>query len=429
MRPKEYYDQFTIQEDARYIFTLMPSEFEKQYKKFIKESIESIELESGELLCESYSDTEAGADKVDEVWKNIQKAGIIIANITGFKPKVMLELGVAMMKKARVILVAEKSLEGKQDLPINIGALKVKFYEPDKMTEFSNWVKNQVLNWISPEEPKIKNSEVNRLMNDALELRRNENYSTAYLLFENMDKKDPGNWYIYKEWGITYKEDKNLAEARKRLEQALEFAQRTRYKSEIYTELGVVFRESNMMDNALVAFEKAENLNRDNADLYDKWAYSLYTIGKYSEALDKMKIAFHLDSNNEIYKGKFDYYSKKFLNPGLPIRLEDWIRDLEQTPEQTGEKPINNGRNTKINFDKFTKKYRIGEIIEGKIENTKANLGAFVRLTKEINGMIFWKRLPGNFDLNPRYAIGKSIRVKIIRYKHDQSHVQLEEVR
>ncbi|MCP5107145.1 MAG: hypothetical protein GY950_27410, partial [bacterium] len=119
MRPKEYYDQFTIQEDARYVFALLPPEFQKLYKKFIKEPIENIQIEDGKITCENHLDFDVGIDCQNEIWKSIQKAGIIIANITGFKPNLMLELGVALTKKERVILIAEKSLDGKANLPFH----------------------------------------------------------------------------------------------------------------------------------------------------------------------------------------------------------------------------------------------------------------------------------------------------------------------
>lgn len=428
MRPKQYYDQFTIQEDSRYIFTIMPDEFELQYKKFIKEPIESIELDSGKVTCESYHDLEIGTETVNEIWKNIQKAVIVIANITGFNPKVMLELGVALMKKNRIILIAEKSLERKANLPVNIGTLKVQFYEPNKMAEFSDWLKNQILNWITPEEPRIKDPDVIGLMNDALQMRREEKFSTAYLLFENMDKKEPANWYIYKEWGITYKEDKKYEEALNKLEQALDYAKRTIHRSEIYTEMGIVFSENKMVENALVAFQKAENLDRENADLYDKWAETLYTFGKYNEAMDKMKEGVRLDSNNEVYKLKFDFYARKFVDPNLSIDLNTWIREKMKPSAPQVQSQGRSLRNVKHDFDNFTRRYRIGEILEGKIEYTKPNLGIFVRLAKEIIGLVSWKRLPGNFDLNQRYAIGKSIRVKIIMYKPERYHIELDEV-
>ncbi|MGD2093193.1 MAG: hypothetical protein PVH61_43935, partial [Candidatus Aminicenantes bacterium] len=110
MRPKEYYERNTIQEDARYIFTLIPPEFKDQYKKYIKEPIEKIKLWDGKVTCKCNFELDPGTDQLWEIWKHIQKASVIIANITGFKPDVMLELGVALMKKGHVFLMAEKSL-------------------------------------------------------------------------------------------------------------------------------------------------------------------------------------------------------------------------------------------------------------------------------------------------------------------------------
>ena len=180
-----------------------------------------------------------------------------------------------------------------------------------------------------------------------------------------------------------------------------------------------------MMDNALVNFEKAENQNRDNADLYDKWAYSLSTIGKYIEAMDKMKEAIRLDNNNENYKWKFDYYSKKFIKPDWPPDLETWLHEKERPTRVPNESPSSSGKNDKVSFNNFSSKYRVGDELNGKITRTIPKLGAFVQLTKDITGMIFWRKLPGNFDLNPRFEVGKSIRVKILRYNDQQNQIDL----
>jgi len=151
LRPKEYYEQFAIQEDKSYIFALIPPEFEEQYKKYIKAPFEKIKLVDGKVNCISHIEFDTGIDKLTEVWKNIQKASIIIANITGFKSSVMLELGVALMKKGeRVILIAEKSLDGKLNLPFDVSPLGVVFYEPNKLDEFSDRLVNQVETWMTP---------------------------------------------------------------------------------------------------------------------------------------------------------------------------------------------------------------------------------------------------------------------------------------
>lgn len=314
MKPKDYYDQFSIHEDSRYVFALIPPGFRMQYHKFIKEPIEKIELDEGKITCESYQDFEPSADLIDELWRSIQKAGIIIANITDFKPNVMLGLGVALAKKRRIIIIAENSLDGRSNLPFVISTINIEFYEPGEMDKFSDWIVTQVEKWITPDEPKLKDTKVIGLMNTILGLRREEKFDAALLLFESVDMIEPGNWYIYKEWGITFKEKKDYDNACQKLQKALEFTRSNKNKSEIYTELGVVYMEDIRVNDALVAFEKAENLNRDNACLYEKWAYLYFSMGKYADALDKILLALKLNKNHKVYRWLFEFYSKKYLD-------------------------------------------------------------------------------------------------------------------
>lgn len=429
MRPKEYYDQFTFQEDAKYIFTLMPREFENRYIKYIKEPIETIKLDEGEVICESYQNFEAGTDQIDEVWKSIQKSGIIIANITDFKPNVMLELGVALMKKGRVILIAEKSLDGKANLPFNISTLGVKFYEPDKLAEFSDWLKGQVAKWITPDEPRIKDTRVIKLMNDVLSMRREKKFDTALLLFEGMDKIESGNWYIYKEWGITYKESNDYQRAYKKLEKALEFAKNNTHKSEINTELGVVYHENNMENKALIAFEKAENLDRDNSKLYEKWAYLYFKIGKYNDAMNKMMLAVKLDGNNKGYKWRFEFYSRKFLEPNFTMGLKSWLDMKKKGPVSP---PIVDPprkkdffTNDPRNFTRFKNRHKSQEEVEGTVLKVVPHVGIFVGFEFDIFGLILKHRLPDNFDVNDRYSAGKKIRAKILFYNDNKLQIDL----
>ena len=446
MRPKEYYEQNTIQEDARYVFTLLPGEFEKQYRKYIKEPIEKLRVGDGKVVCSSHTEFEPGVDQLDGIWKSIQKASIVIANITGFKPNVMLELGVALMKKDRVILIADKSLHDKPDIPFNISTLNVDFYEPGKLDEYSERLVTQVEKWITPDEPKIKNPKVIKLMNDVLGLRREKRYEAALLLFESMDGIEPGNWYIYLEWGITFKESNDYENAIKKLQKALEYARANSHKSEIYTELGVIYRENNMVNEALVAFEKAENLDSDNAELYEKWAFLYHNMGKHQEAMNKMTMAVKLDENNEVYKWKFEFYGKKFTDKNFTLGLGKFLalkrdekRDGRQNYPRPPRYPDRSGQtgygrrppqflprsNNPENFKRFVNRHKPKEIVEGEITHVDSK-GVFVGFEFGIFGRISPHRLTKNFDVNESFKVGERIRVKLLFIKYDIYQIDLD---
>ena len=324
MRPKAYYEQLVIQEDKRYIFALMPPEFEEQYKTYIKGTIERIEIDNGSITCESNLDIKMGTDNLDETWKNIQRAGIIIANITGFDSGVMLELGVAMMKKTRVILIAEKSVGEGPNLPFNISTLDVEFYESDNLDIFSRKLVNLVKR-IIPTDHILLAPRVSVLMKKVSKLRRNRDFETAFVLLKEMNEIEPKNWYVYKEWAITHEYNKNYEEAVSMLKKALELAAADRQKAEIYTALGAVFQKSKQEEKALDSFRKAENHYSDDADLYDKWAFLLYTMGKYQEAMNKMIRALKKDDANKEFYWKLEFYTKKLTDKNFGMSLIQWL--------------------------------------------------------------------------------------------------------
>lgn len=325
MKPKDFYKQSNIQEDKRYVFTLIPPEFEKLYKKYIKRPIEEIKLDSGKVTCESDSDLKSTVpDKLDAIWASIQKASIIIANITDFKPGVMFELGAALMKKERVILIAENSPGSAPDFPFNINKLGVEFYDLDNLDIFSRKLVNLVKK-IIPTDHILFAPRVSVLMKKALRLRGDRDFDTAFVLFKEMNRIEPKNWYIYKEWAITHEYIKKNEEAISMLKQALEMATTDRQKAEIHTALGVVFRKSKMKEQALESFRQAENLYSDDADLYEKWAFLFHTMGNYQEAMNTMMRAVKLEPDHKSHRWKLEFYSKKFADENFHMGLQDWL--------------------------------------------------------------------------------------------------------
>jgi predicted RNA-binding protein with RPS1 domain len=53
------------------------------------------------------------------------------------------------------------------------------------------------------------------------------------------------------------------------------------------------------------------------------------------------------------------------------------------------------------------------------------NLGLYVGLGSGISGLIWSSTLPGNFDINNGFKVGKKIKVKLLRFKEDKYQVDL----
>jgi tetratricopeptide (TPR) repeat protein len=312
-----------------------------------------------------------------------------------------------------------------------IRKMGVEFFEQDNPDEFSDILATQVEKSITPDEPKIKNLKVIKLMNDVLRLRKEKRYDTALFLFESIDGIERGNWYIYLEWGITYKEINDYDQAIIKLQKALEFASTDIHKSRIYTELGVIFQENNMANQALVAFEKAENLDRDNAELYEKWAFLNHKMGRHQDAMNKMTMAIKLDENNEVYKWKFEFYAKKFLDKNFTLGLGKFLESKKQeqsnysasASHRTSAQPFSNNP---INFKRFVNRHKPREIVEGEIIHINSSLGIFVRLGFNVNGLIRKKRLPVNFDVSPKFKIGQKIKVTLLFIQYDRYQIELD---
>jgi tetratricopeptide (TPR) repeat protein len=437
MRPKEIYEQFNIQEDDRYIFTLMPSEFEEQYKRYVKGPVEAIETETGKITCESYLDFKVGTDQLAEIWKSIQRASIVIVNVSGFKPSVMLELGVALIKKQTVVLICEKGLVGSPDLPFNIQNLGIKFYDPAKLNELRKWLVREIEDKIPTIEPRpLEKEETIKLMDNAKKHRKNGDFDTVLILFKEMNGIEPNNWYIHKEWGIIYSLVQKYDEAIAKLNQALEYTSTDKQKSKIYTELGVVHRKNKMDNMALTSFQTAEDLDSSNHNLYDQWAFLYGTMGQFSEAMTKMKKAVKLNENNKEYGWKLEYYTKRFADKSFTMRIGDWIkmkkvheRPVFNRAENKGDQRIPKRspffKNKQEDFERFKKRYQPHQGVDGKILHVKPGLGVFVGMDFNVFGMIHKNELPANFDVKDRYKVGKRIRVTYKSYNDDKQQIGL----
>ncbi len=331
--------------------------------------------------------------------------------------------------------IIHKTTNGKVELLLNIRELGMEFFELDNPDEFSSSLERA----IPLAMPDIQDPGVIKLMNDVLGLRKEGKYDSALLLIKSMNDLEPGNWYIYKEWGITYLENKDYDNAVEKLEKALELTGFDRQKSEIHVELGIVYMENNRESSALAAFEKAEDLDRDNAVLYEKWAYLYFKMGKYSDAMDKITIAVKLDENNIEYKYQLEFYVKKFTDKNFKETYRQFlgqkkgyptiIRPVPAVPKashiQTSRPSLSN---TPASFDRFVKRHSIKEVLEGEIVHIDPGMGIYVRLELDIVGLIFKSRLPADFDVGDMFRVGKKIGVSIVFFKYDRYQVDLKPI-
>ncbi len=103
--------------DPRLAFVLMPftGELTEIYATLIKPTVENSELG---LVCKRADDIKSNRAIMQDIWKSICEARLIIADLTGLNPNVMYELGVAhtLGKETLIIYRKDENLKFPFDL-------------------------------------------------------------------------------------------------------------------------------------------------------------------------------------------------------------------------------------------------------------------------------------------------------------------------
>lgn len=113
--------------DNRLAFVLMPfaDELTEIYTTFIKPTVESSQFS---LVCRRADDIKSNRAIVQDIWKSICEARIIIADITGLNPNVMYELGIAHTLGKETILIYQQS-EDEIKFPFDLAHIRRIEYE------------------------------------------------------------------------------------------------------------------------------------------------------------------------------------------------------------------------------------------------------------------------------------------------------------
>src|ERR1700674_997455 len=123
---KEFLESNPNPIEPGFVFALIPEKAKDVYYKYVKTAAESLSLR-----CESLLDFKHPADALRDTLAQIQRAEILIFDITGLTPNVMWEFGLALAIKdaERVIVIREQS---ETSLPFNIYSHRVSFqYDPN----------------------------------------------------------------------------------------------------------------------------------------------------------------------------------------------------------------------------------------------------------------------------------------------------------
>ena len=99
--------------DERLCFVVMP--FDKTYRSIYDKAIKPTVRRAG-LRCKRADDIFGVSPIVSDIWRHINKARLIIADLTNRNPNVFYEVGLSHALGKRVILLAQKS----EDVPFDV---------------------------------------------------------------------------------------------------------------------------------------------------------------------------------------------------------------------------------------------------------------------------------------------------------------------
>ncbi len=96
--------------DPRLTFVLMPftAELTEIYQTFVKPTVESPEFG---LVCRRADDIKSNRAIIQDVWKSLCEARLVIADLSGLNPNVMYELGIAHTLGKETVLIYQRGEE------------------------------------------------------------------------------------------------------------------------------------------------------------------------------------------------------------------------------------------------------------------------------------------------------------------------------
>jgi Tfp pilus assembly protein PilF len=436
MSVKEYFDAHANPQEQGYVFVLLPSRAKLVYEDYIKRAADGLNFR-----CESFIDLHQPGNVLDDILARIQKAEILIYDITDLNPNVMWELGIGLtIKEAdKVIILREKS---EDRLPFNIYSHRISYEydtsDRDSMDHLRELLSQimQKINRASMRDNPIKSHEVRKLLASATASIDGKEWITAQVLFESMDSLEPGNWYIYNQWGIMLRAKNDFESALGKFNQAIDFARFEDEKSLVYTEIGVLYQKNRRYNEAEDWFKKAEKADNKNKDLYLAWAEFHDELGDYFSAQTRINSILgktkDTDSDYKELKLRHDYYNQKIEDPNYKRSFEEFkrhrrtsaVHEVRSSGARKGLRIPETQRRAPhqaraanettipydITWDEFKRNY-IGTSVDGTVNGVDEKYGVFVTLSRNLSGLIYWKTLEPGFE--QKFSKNQPVKVKI----------------
>lgn len=420
MLPKKYFDNNKLPIDYNYVFVLLREEFLETYDEYIKKP-----LEDNSLKCESAFDIKAPGEIMDDLWKRIQQAHIIIIDISGFTPNLMYELGVVLTVKDRVIVICDENESDLKELPFNIGHVRVLKFQMHELEAFSHQIIYQV-NEIASEgkditEPEYLSEEVKGWVQDAERaIAKEERLSSALGLLQMADMKEPDHWYIHMQWGFALALDNKTEKGIETLQRALSLAKFNPQQALVLMKIALVHQLNKSYDRADGMFRKAEDKNSSNPELYTLWADLFDERKLYLDASEKIAKAIKL-SNRDLDKMKNQYFSQMISDPKAFASFETYVASKNSKNQVSKQR-----YQPRHAFESYIAKHKLKSSVEGIIDSIHPDLGVFVQLDEGFNGLVKSQFLPKDYYFHRHYKRGQKVTVRLNYFHYDTQKIDLK---
>ncbi|HQX44997.1 MAG: nucleoside 2-deoxyribosyltransferase [Saprospiraceae bacterium] len=125
-----------------FVFVIMPfhSDFDDTYKFGIKEVCLKPEVD---CYCERVDEQLYEGKVIDRIFNQIEKADLIIADLTGRNPNVFFELGYASALKKEILMLQNKTAPS--DSFFDKQHIRTQRYDPSDINHFQNELKANII--------------------------------------------------------------------------------------------------------------------------------------------------------------------------------------------------------------------------------------------------------------------------------------------
>lgn len=417
--PKEFIKRNAskINRIGKNVCVFLPEESKGFYHKSVIEVSKKLGCES-----QSFLDLPVG-NGLENVWKNMVEAGIVIVDITHYNPSVMFELGATLTYRdaQEVILICDEKYRG-TSIPFNISPLNINYYDPsddEVIKDFEEKLYDDMesILWSYIEDDPIQNAEAQKLMDKILRLIEKREWDIVEVLFEKVNDTEPNNWKVHKEWARFFRfKGKSFQNAFEKINLALDFVKHPAHKSEVYLEQALLYDSNKDRSKAEIAFNQAEELNKKDKDLYFAWAEFHVEKDELGEALKKILKIKEIDNEDEMANLWFDYLSLRIKDPGYKKTFVEYKAAVEKPGLPVGNsgvlEPIRLPHG--IDWEEFRKRF-FKKLVYGHIDHITNKGIAFVYLNRNIKGVLNTNHVRG-ITFKPK----QRIIVKIMKaYTHN----------